>query len=58
MARVETVIRVELSPHGAGTLMVMTHSDLASEAERIAHEEGWNGAFDKLEALLMELSGQ
>ncbi|WP_188130362.1 SRPBCC family protein [Neomesorhizobium albiziae] len=54
MPNIETVVRVELSPRGAETLMEMTHSGLTSEEERAAHETGWNGAFDKLEALLDE----
>jgi uncharacterized protein YndB with AHSA1/START domain len=52
MPDVETVIRIEFSAQGEETLMVMTHSGLVSEAERAAHEEGWNGAFDKLAVLL------
>jgi glutathione S-transferase len=52
MRDIETVIRVELSAQGNDTLMVMTHSGLASEAECAAHERGWNGAFDNLVALL------
>lgn len=52
MPDIETVIRVELSAQGKDTLMVMTHSGLVSEAERAAHQLGWAGAFNNLDALL------
>lgn len=54
MPDIETVIRVELSAQDKETLMVMTHSGLASEAECAAHEQGWTGAFDNLAALLAD----
>lgn len=55
MAGIETIVRVELSAQGSGTLMVMTHSGLIGEAERTDHEQGWSGAFDNLAALLARL---
>jgi uncharacterized protein YndB with AHSA1/START domain len=34
----------------AGTELTFTHSRLADDASRDDHENGWNGALDKLEA--------
>jgi uncharacterized protein YndB with AHSA1/START domain len=38
-----------------GTEMTFAHSRLKDEASRDDHTEGWNGAFDKLEAKAGEL---
>lgn len=41
---------------GFATELTFTHSRLASEASRISHEGGWNGALDKLERHVLRTS--
>ncbi len=36
-----------------GTELTFTHSRLHDEESRRSHEEGWNGALDKLERLFL-----
>lgn len=49
----ETVSRVEVDLRAidGGTELTFTHARLPDAASRDSHEEGWNGALDKLEAL-------
>jgi len=45
----ESRIEIDLRPVDGGTELVFTHALLGSEESRKGHEEGWNGALDKLE---------
>lgn len=47
----ESRIAVDLRPIDAGTELTFTHSGLRDEEIRVSHEDGWNGALDKLEAM-------
>jgi uncharacterized protein YndB with AHSA1/START domain len=46
----ESRVEISLRPIPEGTEITFTHSLLNDEATRRSHEEGWNGALDKLEA--------
>jgi uncharacterized protein YndB with AHSA1/START domain len=48
----DTFVSIDFIARGNQTEMVFTHEGLASEASRERHEEGWNGTFANLEALL------
>jgi uncharacterized protein YndB with AHSA1/START domain len=43
-------IDVRLRAVDGGTEVTFTHSRLGDEETRRSHEQGWNGAFDKLQA--------
>ena len=43
---------VLLKPDGDGTLLTLTHEHFFDEESRDGHEQGWIGAFDKLEKFL------
>lgn len=58
MAGVETVIRIELTAQGDGTMVTMTHTGLPTQSERDSHAWGWTGAFDHLEQLLRQQGAQ
>ena len=45
------VVTVELQPNAAGTELTLTHEGLAGPAKTYA-EQGWNGWFDGLQALV------
>jgi uncharacterized protein YndB with AHSA1/START domain len=45
----ESRIEIDLRPITTGTELTFTHSRLHDEESRRSHEEGWNGALDKLE---------
>ena len=45
----ESLIEIGLRPIAEGTELTLTHSRLHDEETRRSHEEGWNGALDKLE---------
>jgi uncharacterized protein YndB with AHSA1/START domain len=45
----ESLVEIELRPIPEGTELIFTHSRLHDEDSRRSHEEGWNGALDKLE---------
>ena len=51
----ESRIEIDLRPVDGGTELVFTHALLGSEESRKGHEEGWNGALDKLEKYLDSL---
>jgi uncharacterized protein YndB with AHSA1/START domain len=38
----------DLKPIEGGTELTLTHAQLATEASRNSHEQGWTGALDKL----------
>jgi uncharacterized protein YndB with AHSA1/START domain len=45
----ESLLEINLRAIAEGTELTLTHSRLHDEATRRGHEEGWNGALDKLE---------
>jgi uncharacterized protein YndB with AHSA1/START domain len=47
-----TVVTIELFDEGPRTRMVFTQTGFTTEADRDGHREGWDSAFDKLEALV------
>lgn len=49
-------VAVTLRAIDEGTEVAFTHSRLPDGASRDSHEDGWNGAFDKLEATSGELA--
>ncbi len=49
----ESLVTVLLKPDGEGTLLTLTHEQFADEATRDGHQQGWAGAFDKLEKLFV-----
>jgi uncharacterized protein YndB with AHSA1/START domain len=44
----ESRLEIDLRPIDTGTELTLTHSRLQNEVSRASHEEGWNGALDKL----------
>ena len=44
----ESVVKIELTPRGAGTELRLTHDGLPSEALAKDHHGGWSGFLDKL----------
>jgi uncharacterized protein YndB with AHSA1/START domain len=48
----ESLVTVALKPDGDGTLMTFTHEQFFDEDARDRHQQGWSGAFDKLEKYL------
>lgn len=48
-------VEVTLKATDDGTELTFTHAQLSDDASRDSHEEGWNGALDKLEARAGEL---
>jgi uncharacterized protein YndB with AHSA1/START domain len=44
----ESRIEIALRPIDIGTELTFTHARLKNEKSRASHEEGWNGALDKL----------
>jgi len=47
----ESLVTVQLTPDGDGTLLTLTHEQFFDEAARDGHRGGWNGALDKMEKL-------
>ena len=45
----ESLVEIELRAIAEGTELIFTHSRLRDEDTRRSHEEGWNGALDKLQ---------
>jgi uncharacterized protein YndB with AHSA1/START domain len=45
----ESLVEIDLRAIAEGTELTFTHSRLHDEETRRSHEEGWNGALDKLE---------
>lgn len=45
----ETVVTVELTPAGAGTLLRLTHAGFASEAARDQHQDAWPTVLHQLD---------
>lgn len=51
----ESLVTVELTPDGEGTLLTLTHAQFFDEQARDRHGQGWTGSLDKLEAFLAEV---
>jgi uncharacterized protein YndB with AHSA1/START domain len=45
----ESLVEIDLRVIAAGTELTFTHSRLHDEDTRRSHEQGWNGALDKLQ---------
>lgn len=45
----QTLLTVTLRGEEGGTMLTLTHADLADGAAVASHNAGWNGAIDKLE---------
>ncbi len=45
----ETLVTVLFKPDGDGTLLTLTHEQFFDQGSRDSHQQGWNGALDKLE---------
>jgi uncharacterized protein YndB with AHSA1/START domain len=45
----ESLVEIDLRPIAEGTELTFTHSRLHDEETRHGHEQGWNGALDKLQ---------
>ena len=45
----ESLVEIDLRASAEGTELTFTHSRLRDEDSRRSHEEGWNGALDKLQ---------
>ena len=49
----ESLVEIRLRAVAEGTELTFTHSRLHDEETRRSHEQGWNGALDKLERLFL-----
>jgi len=50
-----SLVTIRFRPIEEGTELNFTHAQFFDEAARDGHRTGWNGAFEKLEALFAEL---
>jgi uncharacterized protein YndB with AHSA1/START domain len=50
----ESLVEIDLRATAEGTELTFTHSHLHDAETRRSHEEGWNGALDKLETLVSQ----
>ena len=48
----KSLVTVLLKPDGDGTLLTLTHEQFFDEEARDRHQQGWNGALDKMEQFL------
>jgi uncharacterized protein YndB with AHSA1/START domain len=48
----ESLVTVLFKPDNGGTVLTLTHERLFDDDSRRGHEQGWIGAFDKLETLV------
>jgi uncharacterized protein YndB with AHSA1/START domain len=48
----ETVVTVELMPHGAGTQFRLMHAGLPEEASKNQHEQAWPKVLEKMDNIL------
>lgn len=47
----ETLLTIDLAPHGTGTELTLTHELFASEESRNNHQRGWTMILDNMETL-------
>jgi uncharacterized protein YndB with AHSA1/START domain len=47
----ESLVTVEIKPDGTGSLMTLTHEQFFDTDARDRHQNGWDGALDKMEKL-------
>lgn len=47
----ETLLTIDLAPHGSGTELTLTHERFANETSRSNHERGWNSMLEKMRGL-------
>jgi uncharacterized protein YndB with AHSA1/START domain len=47
----ESLVTVEIMPDGHGSLLTLTHEQFFDDDARDRHENGWNGALDKMEKM-------
>jgi uncharacterized protein YndB with AHSA1/START domain len=48
----QSLVTVQLKPDGDGTLLTVTHEQFFDEDARDRHQQGWDGALDKMEKFL------
>src|ERR1700679_53187 len=48
----ESLVTVEIKPDGTGSLMTLTHEQFFDTDARDRHQNGWDGALDKMERVL------
>jgi uncharacterized protein YndB with AHSA1/START domain len=48
----ESLVTVEFIDRGEATEILLRHSGLPTDTDRVNHRNGWNAAIDKLSALL------
>nr|WP_294545113.1 SRPBCC domain-containing protein [uncultured Rhodopila sp.] len=53
----ESRVEIDLRPIDTGTELTFTHSRLQTDASSASHEQGWNGALDKLARYFAEETG-
>ena len=49
----DTVVEIELFPHGDTTELVLRHRLFEEEADRDNHDKGWQGCLEQLAAVLV-----
>jgi uncharacterized protein YndB with AHSA1/START domain len=49
----ESLVEIDLRVIAEGTELTLTHSRLHDEDTRRSHEQGWNGALDKLQQMFL-----
>jgi uncharacterized protein YndB with AHSA1/START domain len=47
----ESLVTVEIKPDGDGSLLTLTHEQFFDADARDRHQQGWNGALDKMEQM-------